>query len=186
MCVTLKSQIPELIYKATLTHFDNNMQNPSILDLGCGTGICGALFSTHTHKLIGVDLSEKMLMEAEKKKIYASLFASDINEYLENNSENYDVVISSDVLIYTGKLNNIFKEISKTLRWGGLFSFSIESLTDSHNDYSLDDTGRYKHNHHYISQLATENNFSILSSNETVLREQSKENVIGRIYVLKK
>lgn len=190
LSVTLKSKIPELIYTTTSTLLNNTannkIKNISMLDLGCGTGICGALFNKITDKMTGVDLSTNMLSEAKKKNIYNSLIPSDIAEYLEKNTEKYDIVISSDVLIYFGSLHRIFSGVNRTLKKEGLFSFSIESLYKSPTDYSLNDSGRYKHSHHYITQQAKKHNFLILSSNETTLRQQNKENVIGRIYALKK
>lgn len=190
LSVTLKSKVPELIYEATLTAFNtttnSSMQDIAMLDLGCGTGICGELFGKHTKEMIGVDLSDKMLAEAKKKKIYTALFTSDILEYIGKNTKKCDIIISSDVLIYFGNLYNVINGVSKILKHGGLFTFSIESLSDSKDDYSLNDSGRYKHNHRYVSQLADENNFSILSSTETILRQQNKQGVLGIIYVLKK
>lgn len=186
LSVTLKSKVPELIYQTTLKYLDNHKENLNLLDLGCGTGICGALFSKHVQKMTGVDLSKMMIAKAEKKNIYTSLFTSDINEYLSNNSVKNDIVISSDVLIYIGNLRSLFAGVNKTLSRGGLFSFSTESLENSSDNYSLNDSGRYKHNILYIKKLAEENEFAILSSSETALRQQSKQDVIGRIYILKK
>lgn len=191
LSTTLKSNVPELIYKTTLAHVDcdaikNQKQHISLLDLGCGTGMCGALFSLHTRKMTGIDLSEKMIAEAKKKNVYTTLLASDIGEYLKKNTEKYDIIISSDVLIYFGDLEIVFKGVDKALNSEGLFSFSIESLHHSAEDYVLDDSGRYKHNHRYILQLAKDNKWLMLSSTETALRQQNKENVMGRIYVLKK
>lgn len=190
LSITLKSKVPELIYKATLALYNRDtesgiIENINILDLGCGTGISGELFSKHTNKMVGIDLSEKMIAEAKKKDIYSSLIISDITEYLNNNSEMYDIIISSDVLIYFGNLHNVFKGATKALHDGGLFSFSIEALSEESGDYSLKESGRYKHNHKYISNLAEENNLSILSATKTVLRQQNNEDVKGRIYVLK-
>ena len=38
-----------------------------ILDLGCGTGLCGPLFKPMASTLIGIDLSEKMIAQAAQK-----------------------------------------------------------------------------------------------------------------------
>lgn len=190
LSVTLQSKVPELIYTTTLAQFNtaatkNNLQNMTLLDLGCGTGLCGELFGKHIKKLDGVDLSEKMLAEAKNKNIYTTLFTSDITDYLDNNNEKYDIIISSDVLIYFGNLSSIFTGVRKTLNEDGLFSFSIESMIDSSDDCQLNNSGRYKHNHQYILQLAKINHFSVLSSTETSLRKQNEQDVTGIIYILK-
>lgn len=52
-----------------------------VVDLGCGTGLLGPLF-TQDATLIGVDLSSKMLYEAEKKAKYDYLVDGDIVKFL--------------------------------------------------------------------------------------------------------
>lgn len=186
LSVTLKSRVPELIHSATLKYLKNQSPDNALLDLGCGTGICGNLFKHDTEKMAGVDLSQEMIEEAKKKHIYSELYVSDITEHLNVNSEQFDTVISSDVLIYIGKLQAIFEGVYKALKNDGLFTFSVESSIDSNDDFILDATGRYKHNSQYISRIASENNLTILSSDEMPLRQQNKQDVIGRIYVLRK
>jgi ubiquinone/menaquinone biosynthesis C-methylase UbiE len=42
-------------------------KSQEILDLGCGTGLCGAWFTDYSARLVGVDLSPKMIEVAKKK-----------------------------------------------------------------------------------------------------------------------
>ena len=44
-----------------------------ILDIGCGTGLCGPLLRPYASRLIGVDLSAGMLAHAEEKNVYTDL-----------------------------------------------------------------------------------------------------------------
>ena len=185
LSVTLKSRVPELIYKTTL-RFCGEIEGRKILDLGCGTGICGEFFAAHTGiALEGIDLSEKMIEQASAKNVYTALHVGDINEFLKSNTANYDIIISSDVLIYFGSLEKVFSGAARLLPDNGLLVFSVESLHNSSEDYILDDTGRYKHNHNYIKRLAESANLEMISSAETALRQQNKEDVIGRIYAIK-
>jgi len=133
LSVTLKSRVPELILNATLKHLQKTPSNFTLLDLGCGTGVCGQLFSQYTQHMVGVDLSKEMIEEARKKGIYNQLHASDIGEYLNktiasHSDEKYDIIISSDVLIYIGNLKSVIKGAYKALNRGGVFSFSIEMI----------------------------------------------------------
>jgi len=186
LSVTLKSRVPKLVYDATLKVTDKNKQAKSMLDLGCGTGICGAYFSNNTDTLDGVDLSEEMIAVASNKNIYDNLYTQDIVDFLKSKTNIYDVIFSSDVLIYIGNLSELVKQAYTALKDGGVFTFSTESLIDSDQDFTLDSTGRYKHADHYIRNITKESHFTILNSDETALRQQNKEDVIGRIYVLKK
>jgi len=184
LTVTLKSQTPQLIYQATKQFTDLSQQDKTILDLGCGTGICGELFSANANTLTGVDLSDKMIEAAQKKNIYNDLYVADISEFLVDKENQYDIIYSSDVLIYIGNLLELFKQVKTALKEGGVFTFSTESTDDTQDDFILDSTGRYKHNHEYITRIAGESLLKILSSKETALRQQKNKDVIGRIYVL--
>jgi len=184
LSVTLKSRVPQLIHEATMQFTDISHHDKSMLDLGCGTGICGELFSAGANILDGVDLSDKMIEAAEKKDIYTNLYTADISEFLVNKRNTYNIIFSSDVLIYIGNLKELFKHVKNALKKDGVFTFSTESTTGQDNDFILDSTGRYKHNHNYITRIAEESQFKILSSNETPLRQQKNEDVIGRIYVI--
>ena len=49
-----------------------------ILDLGCGTGRVADFLTKKNHKVLGIDLSDPMLLEASNKKIIAVTFALSI------------------------------------------------------------------------------------------------------------
>ena len=58
---------PELLRSAVgavTTAAGQTMRFASVLDLGCGTGLCGAAFRPHTDWLAGVDLSPAMIAQA--------------------------------------------------------------------------------------------------------------------------
>ena len=65
----LKYQTPQLLMQQlrALNILVIPDQSQSILDLGCGTGIMGKMLKPFAQKLIGVDLSEKMLEQAQAK-----------------------------------------------------------------------------------------------------------------------
>lgn len=65
----------------------------SILDAGCGTGMCGAALAKHGAKQMdGIDLSTGMLKEAEKTGLYRHLATADLSKPLEKADGSYDVV----------------------------------------------------------------------------------------------
>jgi predicted TPR repeat methyltransferase len=85
----LEYHAPSLLTKAI---FDLNKFKYSVLiDLGCGTGLFGAMLSNYTNFNIGynlgVDLSSKMLkLAAEKKinnkKVYSNLYAGSMTKFI--------------------------------------------------------------------------------------------------------
>ena len=75
----------------------------TILDLGCGTGLCGELISPYASALVGIDLSQRMLDVAAQKNIYSKLVNTDI--YNVSDLENqFDLIIAADVFPYCGDL----------------------------------------------------------------------------------
>ena len=40
-----------------------------VLDAGCGTGLCGPLVAPYKRRLVGVDLSERMLDRARDRNV---------------------------------------------------------------------------------------------------------------------
>ena len=55
---------------------------PSMLDLGCGTGLGGAAFRAIVDRLVGVDLSPAMIAQAESKGLYDRLATADLTDFL--------------------------------------------------------------------------------------------------------
>ena len=40
-----------------------------VLDAGCGTGLCGPLIAPYARRLVGVDLSARMLAQAQARRL---------------------------------------------------------------------------------------------------------------------
>jgi SAM-dependent methyltransferase len=66
-----------------------------ILDVGCGTGIVGAMLHRDGYRVIdGIDYSPEMLKEAQEKGIYQRLIHADVREKLDIPDGSYDAIIS--------------------------------------------------------------------------------------------
>src|SRR3989338_550714 len=123
----LKYDVPQKILRALTLHCPTLLQEKmlSIVDLGCGTGLCGTLFKSFAKSLIGIDLSKNMLSIAEEKYCYDQLIKEDIVIALSKFS-NVDLIIAADVLTYLGDLNQLFCNIKKSLHDNGMFIFTVE------------------------------------------------------------
>lgn len=155
-----------------------------ILDLGCGTGLCGALLRARARTLTGVDLSAGMLEQARRRGIYDELVLADIATFLQGSRASFDAVIAGDVFIYLGDLSDVFRECARRLRPGGTFAFSVEYGDDV--DYRLQSTDRYAHSARYLRTLAATNELSELSMQKTVLRQHKGRPVKGYLCILRK
>ena len=126
-----------------------------VLDAGCGTGLCGALVAPFARRLVGVDLSERMLAHAKGKNIYHALKKSELTEYLRDNGAAFDLIVSADALVYFGDLKGIIAACAGALRPNGLFVFTLEHAVGSSDgvDYRLEIHGRYSHVRAYVERL---------------------------------
>ncbi len=130
-----------------------DFQGKSVLDLGCGYG-WHCLYSAEqgASRVLGIDLSEKMLEVAKKKAENAGTnvisyqrMAMEEYEYPE---DAFDVVISSLALHYVADLPEVYRKVYRTLRAGGNFVFSVEHpifTAYGNQDWIYDETGKILH-----------------------------------------
>ena len=176
----LDYQVPQKIEQVLALDFPNT-QFHTILDLGCGTGVCGAYLKPLCQKLIGVDLSEAMLTLAREKNCYDELICADIMDAL-NRFNHVDLMIAADVLPYFGDLNPLFSSMKKALAKNGIFIFNVEKTTQK--DFILQTSIRYAHRKNYIESLSHQYQFNIIRFDNLVLRKQKNEPVEGYVVVL--
>ena len=126
-----------------------------VLDAGCGTGLCGVLVAPYARRLVGVDLSAGMLAHATEKHVYDELVRAELTGYLQDHPESFDLIVSSDTLVYFGDLRSAFAALSTALRPNGLFVCTLEHAigADATFDYRLERHGRYSHSRTYVERL---------------------------------
>ena len=126
-----------------------------VLDAGCGTGLCGPLLAPYARRLIGVDLSERMLALAKQKQVYDALITSELTDYLRGQPATFDVIVSADTLVYFGDLESVVGAAASALRPNGLFVFTLEHAVSgaANIDWRLELHGRYSHARGYVEQV---------------------------------
>jgi len=175
----LEYKTPELLFNLVHPDLTDKM---TILDLGCGTGLGAKLYRSFAKSLIGVDVSAKMLEKAFEKKIYNRLEIFNILQDWVFPTK-FDLIYSSDVFVYFGKLDAIIKSASSYLVSGGKIAFSVEELKDNTKDYQLLSSGRYAHSQKYIQEVLTQHELKILEISKTDIRNQSGNPVKGLLIV---
>jgi predicted TPR repeat methyltransferase len=78
-----------------------------VLDLGCGTGLVGARFHPLARTLTGIDLSPNMLEVARQRRLYVDLICSELTEFLQMQTKNFDLAVATDVFLYIGDLSGV-------------------------------------------------------------------------------
>jgi predicted TPR repeat methyltransferase len=155
-----------------------------MLDLGCGTGLCAGYFKKHYKFSVGVDVSQNMLAVAENKGLYDDLICSDALDYLQGTSTRFDLIISGDVVVYFGKLDELFMQCHRVLSENGIFVFNTEVSVD--RDYHLNQSGRFSHSQSYVSDVAQAAGFDVLSCEEKQTRLQNDKPVLGYVFSLRR
>src|SRR5262245_11212755 len=126
-----------------------------ILDAGCGTGLCGPLMAPYARRLVGVDLSERMLAQARARGTYDELVKGELTAYLSGATEAFDVIVSADTLVYFGPLESVAAAAANALRPGGRLIFTVEEMVEASGDagHSLSLHGRYCHSRQYLERV---------------------------------
>ncbi|WP_235203166.1 class I SAM-dependent methyltransferase [Vibrio fluvialis] len=98
------------------------------MDLGCGYGwFCRAATDKGAAKVLGIDLSQKMLDKAHAMTSDARItYQRGDLEHLTLGDAQFDLVYSSLALHYLPDLNPIFATVFQALKPGGQLVFSME------------------------------------------------------------
>jgi predicted TPR repeat methyltransferase len=181
----LEYKTPEIINLSVRSVIGPEHQELDVLDIGCGTGLCGPLFRDLARTLTGSDLSELMLEKAKQRGVYDKLVSGDMLDFLNPISDAYDLIIAVDVFVYIVDLAQIFMAAAQALRSGGLFAFSLEAEEEG-VAYVLRPSGRYAHSMSYIRRLMDDAGLQELSVEKCVLRKDMNQPVNGYICVFGK
>lgn len=182
----LDYKAPELLHRiATRCLSERPGAGLDVLDLGCGTGLCGTLFRPIARRLVGVDLSSKMLAKAAARGIYDQLNLGELTGYLSNCRERFDLVIAADVLCYFGNLATVFEQGRCVIGERGRFIFSLEAATTTAADegFTLQPHGRYQHDPAYVKDALARATMRLVDSVEETLRFERGNPVAGLILV---
>jgi predicted TPR repeat methyltransferase len=152
-----------------------------IIDLGCGTGLCGPCLSPYAATLTGVDLSQNMLARAARHGLYDRLVCAELVGFLSDRREHgtADVAVAADVFVYIGDLSAVFAALRLALRPGGLLVFSVEAMEEGEDgdgraddcrddraedrSYRLLPSNRYAHTAAYLRRLAGRHGLTVMA-----------------------
>src|SRR3990167_5506288 len=149
----LDYQVPRELHRHVMDCINPKDNSLRILDLGCGTGLCGELFYASAKELIGVDVATAMLDIAKSKHLYQQLIHEPLETALLRFTE-CDLILAADVFHYFGEITRVFHAVYNALKLGGFFAFSIEKT--AHAPYLLQTTIRYAHNKNYIESFSSQ------------------------------
>ncbi len=161
----------------------------AVLDLGCGTGLCGPLLRPVARRLVGVDLSPNMLSKAAARAVYDQLNCAELTQWLAECGQRFDLAVAADVLCYFGDLSAAFANVHNVLLPGGHFACSLESLpadASVADGYVLRPHGRYQHERSYVERVLANAHLEIVSIATDTLRYERQDPVTGLLVVAKR
>ncbi|CAB9498933.1 Methyltransferase domain [Seminavis robusta] len=143
-----------------------------VVDAGCGTGLVGEQFRNVSKHLIGVDLSEAIIVEAQKARpnLYDEVRVGDVTEVFRAEAP-LSMIVAADSYIYFGDLDPLFGSMKDGLASGGYAAFTLEnvsqdseeSLTESKPDWrwQLTASGRFAHRKEYVMEVGKRHNLHV-------------------------
>lgn len=180
----LQYRAPELIAGAVARRRGDGAPLDDVVDLGCGTGLCGPLIREYCGRLIGVDLSRGMLAKAAEREVYDHLVDCELVEFLENAAPiRFDLAVSADTLIYIGAFERLMAALTGALKPGGALIATVERLEDEDGPgYRIERTGRYAHRADYLRATAEGAGLVLCSAEPVVLRRELGSDVHGLLF----
>ncbi len=117
-----------------------NVENKTILDAGCGTGVYLEWLINKGARAYGFDANEKMLEFAKERvggnaKLFKAAFEDDFT-FLEENF--FDGIISALAVTYVEDLENLFAKFNKVLKDKAWFVFSMEHPFFSYKYFNIE------------------------------------------------
>jgi len=153
----------------------------SVLDAGCGTGLCGPSVRPLCKRLVGVDLSPRMIDRARLRECYDELIVSELSAFMRSRAHSFSAIVCADTLVYFGALDEPLAAARRALRANGLLAFTVEAA-DS-DDYRLGVTGRYSHSPDYLRRSLSEAGFAVMALSPVTLRQERSRDVAGILMV---
>ena len=156
----------------------------AMLDLGCGTGLAGAVFRPFVRRLVGVDLSERMVAVARAKAIYDQLDVADIGQFLPGEARErrqYDLIVAADVFAYLAWLPSVLGAAARVLAPDGLLAFTVETHAD--DDVILGEKLRYQHGAAHVRAAVAGAGLTLLRLEEASTRSEASAPVPGLVVV---
>ncbi|NEO98271.1 MAG: class I SAM-dependent methyltransferase [Symploca sp. SIO2E9] len=101
-------------------------RNGRILDVGAGTGIVGQWLHEEGYQgLVGIDMSEGMLAEAQSKNVYTELRTMVLGEPLDFFTDTFDAVTACGVFTYGHAPSRSFDELIRITKPEGYIIFTL-------------------------------------------------------------
>lgn len=165
--------IPEVLARLLASEKGAAAGDLDILDLGCGSGLCGPLLRPFARRLVGLDLAPAMVALAQQRGCYDELRQGEILCALQSGTlGTFDVIVAANVVIYFGDLTPLAVAAGKALRPRGAFLFDVEKGADA-SRHGFHTAGRYTHSRALVERTFGPPTYARIRIDDAVMREEA-------------
>ncbi|WP_425364109.1 methyltransferase domain-containing protein [Candidatus Tisiphia endosymbiont of Hybos culiciformis] len=169
-----KVNLPYSFVSKIMSSITDLPDNYHILELGSNTGLVGGEIKKRfpdSFTLTGVENSEIMNASALHMNIYDHVLEVSIPDFIKQNSNKYDVILSFNSLSFTKNLSDYFNNIYSIVDKLGYFAFclpinNVTNLSLKRKEFIFAITD--------IKEALSKTKFTILSSEELVIEKNDK------------
>jgi len=157
--------------------FEYVRPHETLLDIGIGTGLASWPFAKTGLRVFGLDGSVEMLKVCESKAFVEELKQFDMRAGpLPYSDNSFDHAICCGVFHFFGELGPIVSEVSRVIKSGGIFAFTVASQTPEEQEASRDnsrnhlmrptvwDVSIYAHSDGYIEEVLQGHSIEVLKT----------------------
>ena len=136
-------------YGKEIDHYnDENYQNMTILDCGCGTGLVGeSLYKCGFKNIIGCDISPQSLQVSESKQVYKQLCIANLEDFKLNfdcDENSTSDKISINAIVSMGVLTHIDDKGLLFERWSNIIENNGLIIVSHREDMLKEDIGIFE------------------------------------------
>lgn len=164
-----------VIADTLLPLISDSEKNFQILDLGCGTGLCGKIIKEAKSSCIltGIDVSRKMLSEAKSLKtgdipVYDYLKHTNIVEYVATTEKKYHALVAGLSFNYLGDLTEALTHAKGILHPGAPLILTVQH-SDVDNVAFTPDMKSFCYAASYMTRTAESAGFSTIAIKDQLL-----------------
>lgn len=161
-----------MLSRAIREHVGQTRIDHQLLDLGTGTGLCGAQLRDIAGQLTGVDFSPRMLDVARElrddngNRIFNELVQQEVHEFLRaSQPASYDIVVSGGMLSYIGEVEELAQLVATSLKPGGIFAFTVDPFEGTGYQF-LPEGGRFGYSQSFLQELAGRHGMEVVLVNK--------------------
>jgi 2-polyprenyl-3-methyl-5-hydroxy-6-metoxy-1,4-benzoquinol methylase len=126
---TATDSYSENIERPIIERLAGDVTGLRILDLACGSGVYSIWFAGRGAKVVGLDLSEKMIAlakdSAAKNKLDAEFKVADMTQPISFEAQSFDLVFTATALHYVENLSTTMREVARVLKPAGHLIASV-------------------------------------------------------------